>query len=163
MEFLFVAIGLAVVLLIGYTINSVIKSIKSKPKVVKSKEKPQPKNKEEDKLKINDFRPIVKEATESEKNESSEELFVDDLGREPEINFEEEVKKDGYVPSWDRKTGKDYETKEDEEKDDLEEFRHFPSLSHMIMEGDTLSERIKNLPDDIKALLLTDALKRKDD
>ena len=167
---LYIILGLLGVLLVGYIINNLVKVKKSKaePKVVKEKVKPE---KKKDGLIIGtekpDFRPEVKVAEEQEQSAENveqvekgaeEPVMVDDLKNPEEAEVESTiVKKDGkYIPSWDR------EELEDEETDELEEFRHFPALSKAMMSGETLSEQIRNLPPEIQALMLSNIFDRKE-
>lgn len=166
---LYIILGLLGVLLVGYIVNNLVKVKKSKakPKVVKEKVKPE---KKKDGLIIGtekpDFRPEVKAAEEQEQSAENveqvekgaeEPVMVDDLKNPEEAEVESTiVKKDGkYIPSWDR------EELEDEETDELEEFRHFPALSKAMMSGETLSEQIRNLPPEIQALMLSNIFDRK--
>ena len=114
-----------------------------------------------------DFRPEVKAAEEQEQSTENveqvekgaeEPVMVDDLKDPEETEVDSTiVKKDGkYIPSWDR------EELEDEETDELEEFRHFPALSKAMMSGETLSEQIRNLPPEIQALMLSNIFDRKE-
>ena len=167
---LYIILGLLGVLLVGYIVNNLVKVKKSKakPKVVKEKVKPE---KKKDGLIIGtekpDFRPEVKAAEEQEQSAENVEqvekgaegpVMVDDLKNPEEAEVESTiVKKDGkYIPSWDR------EELEDEETDELEEFRHFPDLSKAMMSGETLSEQIRNLPPEIQALMLSNIFDRKE-
>lgn len=167
---LYIILGLLGVLLVGYIVNNLVKVKKSKakPKVVKEKVKPE---KKKDGLIIGtekpDFRPEVKAAEEQEQSAENveqvekgaeEPVMVDDLKNPEEAEVESTiVKKDGkYIPSWDR------EELEDEETDELEEFRHFPALSKAMMSGETLSEQIRNLPPEIQALMLSNIFDRKE-
>lgn len=167
---LYIILGLLGVLLVGYIVNNLVKVKKSKakPKVVKEKVKPE---KKKDGLIIGtekpDFRPEVKAAEEQEQSAENVEqvekgaegpVMVDDLKNPEEAEVESTiVKKDGkYIPSWDR------EELEDEETDELEEFRHFPALSKAMMSGETLSEQIRNLPPEIQALMLSNIFDRKE-
>lgn len=167
---LYIILGLLGVLLVGYIVNNLVKVKKSKakPKVVKEKVKPE---KKKDGLIIGtekpDFRPEVKAAEEQEQSTENveqaekgaeEPVMVDDLKNPEEAEVESTiVKKDGkYIPSWDR------EELEDEETDELEEFRHFPALSKAMMSGETLSEQIRNLPPEIQALMLSNIFDRKE-
>lgn len=167
---LYIILGLLGVLLVGYIVNNLVKVKKSKakPKVVKEKVKPE---KKKDGLIIGtekpDFRPEVKAAEEQEQSTenieqgekgAAEPIMVDDLKDPEETELESTiVKKDGkYIPSWDR------EELEDEETDELEEFRHFPALSKAMMSGETLSEQIRNLPPEIQALMLSNIFDRKE-
>lgn len=167
---LYIILGLLGVLLVGYIVNNLVKVKKSKakPKVVKEKVKPE---KKKDGLIIGtekpDFRPEVKAAEEQEQSTENveqaekgaeEPVMVDDLKNPEEAEVESTiVKKDGkYIPSWDR------EEFEDEETDELEEFRHFPALSKAMMSGETLSEQIRNLPPEIQALMLSNIFDRKE-
>lgn len=167
---LYIILGLLSVLLVGYIVNNLVKVKKSKakPKVVKEKVKPE---KKKDGLIIGtekpDFRPEVKAAEEQEQSAENveqvekgaeEPIMVDDLKDPEETEVESTiVKKDGkYIPSWDR------EELEDEETDELEEFRHFPALSKAMMSGETLSEQIRNLPPEIQALMLSNIFDRKE-
>ena len=168
---LYIILGLLGVLLVGYIVNNLVKVKKSKakPKVVKEKVKPE--KKKNDGLIIGtekpDFRPEVKAAEEQEQSTENveqaekgaeEPVMVDDLKNPEEAEVESTiVKKDGkYIPSWDR------EEFEDEETDELEEFRHFPALSKAMMSGETLSEQIRNLPPEIQALMLSNIFDRKE-
>lgn len=168
---LYIILGLLGVLLVGYIVNNLVKVKKSKakPKVVKEKVKPE--KKKNDGLIIGtekpDFRPEVKAAEEQEQSTENveqaekgaeEPVMVDDLKNPEEAEVESTiVKKDGkYIPSWDR------EELEDEETDELEEFRHFPALSKAMMSGETLSEQIRNLPPEIQALMLSNIFDRKE-
>ena len=168
---LYIILGLLGVLLVGYIVNNLVKVKKSKakPKVVKEKVKPE--KKKNDGLIIGtekpDFRPEVKAAEEQEQSAENveqvekgaeEPVMVDDLKDPEETEVESTiVKKDGkYIPSWDR------EELEDEETDELEEFRHFPALSKAMMSGETLSEQIRNLPPEIQALMLSNIFDRKE-
>ena len=167
---LYIILGLLGVLLVGYIVNNLVKVKKSKakPKVVKEKVKPE---KKKDGLIIGtekpDFRPEVKAWEEQEQSAENveqvekgaeEPVMVDDLKNPEEAEVESTiVKKDGkYIPSWDR------EELEDEETDELEEFRHFPALSKAMMSGETLSEQIRNLPPEIQALMLSNIFDRKE-
>lgn len=167
---LYIILGLLGVLLVGYIVNNLVKVKKSKakPKVVKEKVKPE---KKKDGLIIGtekpDFRPEVKAEEEQEQSAENveqvekgaeEPVMVDDLKNPEEAEVESTiVKKDGkYIPSWDR------EEFEDEETDELEEFRHFPALSKAMMSGETLSEQIRNLPPEIQALMLSNIFDRKE-
>lgn len=167
---LYIILGLLGVLLVGYIVNNLVKVKKSKakPKVVKEKVKPE---KKKDGLIIGtekpDFRPEVKAEEEQEQSAENveqvekgaeEPVMVDDLKNPEEAEVESTiVKKDGkYIPSWDR------EELEDEETDELEEFRHFPALSKAMMSGETLSEQIRNLPPEIQALMLSNIFDRKE-
>ena len=167
---LYIILGLLGVLLVGYIVNNLVKVKKSKakPKVVKEKVKPE---KKKDGLIIGtekpDFRPEVKAAEEQEQSAENveqvekgaeEPVMVDDLKDPEETEVESTiVKKDGkYIPSWDR------EELEDEETDELEEFRQFPALSKAMMSGETLSEQIRNLPPEIQALMLSNIFDRKE-
>ena len=167
---LYIILGLLGVLLVGYIVNNLVKVKKSKakPKVVKEKVKPE---KKKDGLIIGtekpDFRPEVKAAEEQEQSAENveqvekgaeEPVMVDDLKNPEEAEVESTiVKKDGkYIPSWDR------EELEDEETDELEEFRHFPALSKAMMSGETLSEQIRKLPPEIQALMLSNIFDRKE-
>lgn len=167
---LYIILGLLGVLLVGYIVNNLVKVKKSKakPKVVKEKVKPE---KKKDGLIIGtekpDFRPEVKAAEKQEQSAENveqvekgaeEPVMVDDLKNPEEAEVESTiVKKDGkYIPSWDR------EELEDEETDELEEFRHFPALSKAMMSGETLSEQIRNLPPEIQALMLSNIFDRKE-
>lgn len=167
---LYIILGLLGVLLVGYIVNNLVKVKKSKakPKVVKEKVKPE---KKKDGLIIGtekpDFRPEVKAAEEQEQSAENveqvekgaeEPVMVDDLKDPEEAEVESTiVKKDGkYIPSWDR------EELEDEETDELEEFRHFPALSKAMTSGETLSEQIRNLPPEIQALMLSNIFDRKE-
>ena len=167
---LYIILGLLGVLLVGYIVNNLVKVKKSKakPKVVKEKVKPE---KKKDGLIIGtekpDFRPEVKAEEEQEQSAENveqvekgaeEPVMVDDLKDPEEAEVESTiVKKDGkYIPSWDR------EELEDEETDELEEFRHFPALSKAMMSGETLSEQIRNLPPEIQALMLSNIFDRKE-
>lgn len=169
---LYIILGLLGVLLVGYIVNNLVKVKKSKakPKVVKEKVKPE---KKKDGLIIGtekpDFRPEVKAAEEQEQSTENveqaekgaeEPVMVDDLKNPEETEVESAiVKKDGkYIPSWDREELED----EDEETDELEEFRHFPALSKAMMSGETLSEQIRNLPPEIQALMLSNIFDRKE-
>lgn len=169
---LYIILGLLGVLLVGYIVNNLVKVKKSKakPKVVKEKVKPE---KKKDGLIIGtekpDFRPEVKAAEEQEQSAENveqvekgaeEPVMVDDLKNPEEAEVESTiVKKDGkYIPSWDREELED----EDEETDELEEFRHFPALSKAMMSGETLSEQIRNLPPEIQALMLSNIFDRKE-
>lgn len=169
---LYIILGLLGVLLVGYIVNNLVKVKKSKakPKVVKEKVKPE---KKKDGLIIGtekpDFRPEVKAAEEQEQSAENveqvekgaeEPVMVDDLKDPEETEVESTiVKKDGkYIPSWDREELED----EDEETDELEEFRHFPALSKAMMSGETLSEQIRNLPPEIQALMLSNIFDRKE-
>lgn len=169
---LYIILGLLGVLLVGYIVNNLVKVKKSKakPKVVKEKVKPE---KKKDGLIIGtekpDFRPEVKAAEEQEQSAENVEqvekgaegpVMVDDLKNPEEAEVESTiVKKDGkYIPSWDREELED----EDEETDELEEFRHFPALSKAMMSGETLSEQIRNLPPEIQALMLSNIFDRKE-
>lgn len=169
---LYIILGLLGVLLVGYIVNNLVKVKKSKakPKVVKEKVKPE---KKKDGLIIGtekpDFRPEVKAAEEQEQSAENveqvekgaeEPVMVDDLKDPEETEVESAiVKKDGkYIPSWDREELED----EDEETDELEEFRHFPALSKAMMSGETLSEQIRNLPPEIQALMLSNIFDRKE-
>ena len=168
---LYIILGLLGVLLVGYIVNNLVKVKKSKakPKVVKEKVKPE--KKKNDGLIIGtekpDFRPEVKAAEEQEQSAENveqvekgaeEPVMVDDLKDPEETEVDSTiVKKDGkYIPSWDR------EELEDEETDELEEFRHFPALSKAMMSGETLSEQIRNLPPEIQALMLSNIFDRKE-
>ena len=168
---LYIILGLLGVLLVGYIVNNLlkVKKSKAKPKVVKEKVKPE--KKKNDGLIIGtekpDFRPEVKAAEEQEQSTENveqvekgaeEPVMVDDLKNPEEAEVESTiVKKDGkYIPSWDR------EELEDEETDELEEFRHFPALSKAMMSGETLSEQIRNLPPEIQALMLSNIFDRKE-
>ena len=170
---LYIILGLLGVLLVGYIVNNLVKVKKSKakPKVVKEKVKPEKKKK--DGLIIGtekpDFRPEVKAAEEQEQSAENveqvekgaeEPVMVDDLKDPEETEVDSTiVKKDGkYIPSWDREELED----EDEETDELEEFRHFPALSKAMMSGETLSEQIRNLPPEIQALMLSNIFDRKE-
>ena len=170
---LYIILGLLGVLLVGYIVNNLVKVKKSKakPKVVKEKVKPE--KKKNDGLIIGtekpDFRPEVKAAEEQEQSAENveqvekgaeEPVMVDDLKDPEETEVESAiVKKDGkYIPSWDREELED----EDEETDELEEFRHFPALSKAMMSGETLSEQIRNLPPEIQALMLSNIFDRKE-
>ena len=170
---LYIILGLLGVLLVGYIVNNLVKVKKSKakPKVVKEKVKPE--KKKNDGLIIGtekpDFRPEVKAAEEQEQSTENveqvekgaeEPIMVDDLKDPEETEVESAiVKKDGkYIPSWDREELED----EDEETDELEEFRHFPALSKAMMSGETLSEQIRNLPPEIQALMLSNIFDRKE-
>ena len=169
---LYIILGLLGVLLVGYIVNNLVKVKKSKakPKVVKEKVKPE---KKKDGLIIGtekpDFRPEVKAAEEQEQSAENveqvekgaeEPVMVDDLKNPEEAEVDSTiVKKDGkYIPSWDREELED----EDEETDELEEFRHFPALSKAMMSGETLSEQIRNLPPEIQALMLSNIFDRKE-
>lgn len=169
---LYIILGLLGVLLVGYIVNNLVKVKKSKakPKVVKEKVKPE---KKKDGLIIGtekpDFRPEVKAAEEQEQSAENveqvekgaeEPVMVDDLKDSEETEVDSTiVKKDGkYIPSWDREELED----EDEETDELEEFRHFPALSKAMMSGETLSEQIRNLPPEIQALMLSNIFDRKE-
>lgn len=169
---LYIILGLLGVLLVGYIVNNLVKVKKSKakPKVVKEKVKPE---KKKDGLIIGtekpDFRPEVKAAEEQEQSAENveqvekgaeEPVMVDDLKDPEETEVDSTiVKKDGkYIPSWDREELED----EDEETDELEEFRHFPALSKAMMSGETLSEQIRNLPPEIQALMLSNIFDRKE-
>lgn len=169
---LYIILGLLGVLLVGYIVNNLVKVKKSKakPKVVKEKVKPE---KKKDGLIIGtekpDFRPEVKAAEEIEQSAenieqvekgAAEPIMVDDLKDPEETELESAiVKKDGkYIPSWDREELED----EDEETDELEEFRHFPALSKAMTSGQTLSEQIRNLPPEIQALMLSNIFDRKE-
>lgn len=128
-------------LVAGYVIYYIAKAVKARPKITRS---PKPeKEKKEQKASTapsTTEKPVMKEA-------------------EPEVQPStppKEEKKQPYIPSWDT------EEPEDEEEDDLEEYRHFPGLSHSVHSGSNLSEQLSNLPDEIKVLILTNALKRPD-
>lgn len=154
---LYIILGLLVLLLIGYVINSVLKVKKSRPKIAKEKVKPVKEKKKESLIignKEPEFRPEVK--AEEEKG-AEQPVEVEELGQPEETNIESTiVKKDGkYIPSWDRD--------EDEEDDDtLEEYMHFPALSQSIRSGETLSEQIRNLPPEIQALMLSNIFDKKE-
>ena len=157
---LYIILALLALLLVGYVVNGVIKLKKnSKPKVKVVKEKIKP-EKKKDGLIIGtekpEFRPEVKDIEEEKGVEQPVE--VEELGQPEETEVESTiVKKDGkYIPSWDR------EENEDDEEDELEAFRHFPSLSHSIIAGDSLSEQIRNLPPEIQALMMSNVFDRKD-
>lgn len=157
---LYVILGLLALLLVGYVVNGAIRLKKNsspKVKIVKEKEKPA---KKKDGLIIGsekpEFRPEVKEASEEKGAEPP--VVVEDLGEPEETEVESTiVKKNGkYIPSWDRE-----EMEEDDDEDELEAFRHFPTLSHSVIAGDTLSEQIRNLPPEIQAIMLSNIFERK--
>lgn len=159
---LYVILGLLALLLVGYVVNGAIRLKKNsspKVKIVKEKEKPA---KKKDGLIIGsekpEFRPEVKEASEEEKG-AEPPVVVEDLGEPEETEVESTiVKKNGkYIPSWDREEMEE----DDEDEDELEAFRHFPTLSHSVIAGDTLSEQIRNLPPEIQAIMLSNIFERK--
>lgn len=137
---LILIISIICVLVAGYVIYYIAKAVKARPKIVKA---PKPaKDKKEPKV--------------SEKPSVAEKPVMKEV--EPEVQTstpQMEEKKQPYVPSWDTEES-------DDEEDDLEEYRHFPGLSHSVHGGSNLSEQLSNLPDEIKVLILTNALKRPD-
>ena len=154
---LYVILGLLVALLLAYIFKFFKGFKKEKVKVKKEKVKPE---KNSEKLIIGnkepEFRPIVKDADVVEEEKGAEEpVLVDKLEEAQETEVESTIEKQNekYIPSWDRE--------EIEDEDDLDEFLHFPQLSNMIMPGETLSEQIRNLPPDIKALMMSNIFDKK--
>ena len=155
---LYVILGLLVVMLLAYLLKFFKGFKKDKVKVKKEKTKPEKNN---EKLIIGnkepEFRPIVKDADVEEEKGAEEPVLVDKLEEPQETEVESTIEKqdDKYIPSWDR------EEEEESDEDDLEEFLHFPQLSNMVVPGATLSEQIRNLPPETKALMMSNIFDKK--
>ena len=152
MIYLIIALALLFAMLVGYFVVQGKKAIKKMPK--KNKQKPVPPKKESGELKIGGERPVVVPEVLPETNdEEPEEIISENL----EEQDSQKPSKEEYVPSWDQEK---YD--EDEEEDDLDEYLHFPGLSKAVMHGKTLGEQIRNLPDEIKAIMLSNVLDKKE-
>ena len=151
MIYLIIALALLFAMIVGYFVLQGKKAIKKIPK--KNKQKPVEPKKETGELKIGGERPVVVPEVLPETNdEEPQEIITENL----EEKDSQKTLKEEYVPSWDQ------ENYDEDEEDDLDEYLHFPGLSKAVMHGKTLGEQIRNLPDEIKAIMLSNVLDKKE-
>lgn len=136
--------------------------IKSKLPKKKSKKQEKPKQEKKQTLQVEDFKPILKDYEKEERDSSLDDLFFDEQNGENDefseinsvFNESEDDFKDFFTGNFGQKMSPTNN-----------KFKSFNDLFESKAEQDNrpISEKIKSLPPEIKALIIDNVLKKRDD